>query len=147
MRVLALDIATNCGVAAVSPAGTDLATSWPLLDGVRTTGRHAPPLDTRHVMAVQSLRNRMRRLIGIHRPDVVAVEREFGRGSGSRLLVALYTEAQEGAYVAELPCLGIRIGDWRRHVHGSAGWSTDRFKEAPIALVPEAAGDADAALI
>lgn len=144
MRVLALDLANNSGVAIVDGDATLVCTSWPLLDGVRTSGRSAPPLDVRHVLAVQSLRNRLKRLISIHRPDVVAVEREFGRGVGSRLLVALYTAGQEAAYDAGLPCLGVRLGDWRKHVHGSGGWTTDRYKDEAMRLVPDAP-DADAA--
>lgn len=133
-RVLALDLATNTGVAIIDDTGVPFAASWDLLDGVRTTGKFAPTLDTRHVMAVQSLRNRLRRLIGIHRPDVVAVEREFGRGVGQRFLVALYTAANEAAYDASLPCLAVRLGDWRRHIHGSAGRTTEFYKDEALRL-------------
>lgn len=143
MRVLALDLARNAGWAVVDGGIAVAHGSWPLADGI-ATGKAAPPLDVQHVLLVQELRTRILDVVARFSPETVAIEREFGRGSGTRLLVSLYTAAQEAAYVSRLSCLGVRLGDWRKHIHGSAGKKTEWFKAEALRLVPDAV-DADAA--
>lgn len=142
--VLALDLARNSGWAIVHDGEIVASGSWHLLDGVQTTGKAAIPLDVQHVLQIWALRSYVTKTINRFRPDVVAIEREFGRGSGTRLLVSLFAAAQEAAYVSGLPTLSVTVGQWRRHVHGSAGKTTDWYKTEALRLVPGAM-DADAA--
>ena len=141
---LALDLARNSGWAVVMDGEILASGSWHLLDGVVVTGKAAVPLDVQHVLQIRALRSHVVQAINRFRPDVVAIEREFGRGTGTRLLVALFTAAQEAAYVSGLPTLSITVGQWRKHVHGSAGKTTDWYKSESLRLVPDAP-DADAA--
>lgn len=135
--VLALDQASSTGWAVVRDGAVVAAGSWDLGDGIKTSGRGASPLDVQHVLKVQRIRSGVDMLIRTHQPTVVACEREFGRGVGGRLLVSLYTAVQEAAYDAGLPCLGIRLGDWRREMHGTAGGSGASHKAKAMAACLE----------
>lgn len=130
--VLALDQASSTGFAVVDDGGIVDAGSWNLEEGIRKSGKNAVPLDTQHVLKVQRLRAEIAAVVKKYGVEVIAHEREFGRGEGGRLLVSLYTACQEAAFDAGLPCLGVRISDWRIAMHGTAGkagkWHKNRAK-------------------
>lgn len=130
--VLALDQASRTGFAVFSDLGIVMAGSWNLDDGIQKSGKRAVPVDVQHVLKIRRLRSEITRVIRAYGVDVVACEREFGRGSGQRLLVSLYTAVQEAALDENLPCLGVRIADWRREMHGSAGGSGEAQKQKAI---------------
>ena len=132
--VLALDLAKNSGWSVTDATGTIAAGSWKLNAGLAESGKRALPLDTRHVVMVQRLRLAVTEIIVEHDVDVVAVEREFGRGVGSRLLVSLYTGANEAAFDSGCATLGITISAWRGYVHGSSKGSTTFFKSRALAV-------------
>lgn len=134
MKILALDIAKNCGFAVIDTESVSMVGSWQLDAGIKTTGKGKVHLDLQHVIQVQRLRQHVRDICALCSVDLVAVEREFGRGVGSRLLVSLYTAANEAAYDAGAACMGIRLGDWRKHIHGSAGYSTEFYKSQALAM-------------
>ena len=135
--VLALDQASKTGFAVVSDHGIVMAGSWRLDDGIQKTGKRAVPLDVQHVLKVRRLRSEIVRVIRAYGVDVVAHEREFGRGEGGRLLVSLYTACQEAALDENLPCLGIPVGTWRKEMHGSAGGSGKAQKNKAVAACAE----------
>jgi hypothetical protein len=134
MKILALDIAKNCGFAVIDSESVSMVGSWQLDAGIKTTGKGKLHLDFQHVLQVQALRRHVADICALCSVDLVAVEREFGRGVGSRLLVSLYTAANEAAYDAGAACLGIRLGDWRKHIHGTAGKSTEFYKAQALAI-------------
>ncbi|MBC6716906.1 hypothetical protein H9Q09_11875 [Aurantimonas sp. DM33-3] len=133
--VLALDLAKNSGYAVIDEDGRVRACgSWNLAWGLAESGKSALPLDTRHVIQIQRLRKAVASVCRDFGVDVVGVEREFGRGVGSRLLVSLYTAANEAAYDAGAAALGIRLGDWRKGIHGTSGKSTDFYKSEALRI-------------
>ncbi|SMC57047.1 hypothetical protein SAMN06297251_10437 [Fulvimarina manganoxydans] len=137
MRTLAFDQATHTGYAILDVGGIVAAGSLDLGAGIRTSGRNAVPTDVQHVLKCRVLRDLAAELIERHDIECVACERDFGRGVGGRLLVSLYTAIQDAAYSAGLPCLGIRIGDWRRSMHGTAGRTGKWQKAQAVAACAE----------
>ena len=135
--VLSLDQASRTGWAVVCDRGVVAAGSWDLDDGIQKTDKRAVPVDVQHVLKVQRLRSEIATVISRFGVTLVACEREFGRGTGTRLLVALYTAVQEAALDADLPCLGIRISDWRREMHGTAGGSGEDHKSQAMSVCAE----------
>ena len=107
MKILALDIASNTGIAVGSVGSIPLAWSENL-------GK-AP--DERRFSNVLRLTDR---LIREHKPDFIAVEAAIGGKTTSHFLVGLVACVRGCAFNRGVPCEALHLGSIRKHFLGKA---------------------------
>ena len=124
MRVLALDMATNCGWAYRAADGS-------VVSGVEDFAKGCPKGgDTIcHPHLLLNARSLIQRLALASGADVVMIESGFMRGRAAtfllqRLIGVAMTVAQE----ANAAVLSVGPDTWRKAIHGSGGFDTDAAK-------------------
>ena len=107
MKIIALDLATNTGIAVGEAGGNPFAWSEHL----------GGPPDERRFSNVLRLCDK---LIREHEPDFIAVEAAIGGKNASAYLIGLLACVRGVAFNRGIPCEAIHLGSIRKHFVGKA---------------------------
>lgn len=139
MKVLALDIATNTGVAVGDSGGTPKAWSVSLNEGLALKIPGETPQEKKFRMDNGRFSNALRLthgLIETHKPDFVAIEAAVGGAKASFYLVMLVGCVRGCATNRGVKCETFNIGSVRKHFLGKA-YTTRDFPELRPAKAKE----------
>lgn len=107
MKILALDVATNTGIAVGTPGSVPLAWSEHL---------GGPPDERRFSQAIRLTD----KLIREHKPDFIAVEAAVGGPKASAYLISLLACVRGVAWLRQVPSEAMHLGSIRKHFLGKA---------------------------
>lgn len=112
MKILALDLSSNIGIAVGNPGSVPLC--WSEHIG-------GPPDDRRFSNAIRLTS----RLIKEHEPEFIAIEAAIGGRNSSMFLVGLVACVRGVAFMRGIPCEAMSIGAIRKHFLGKHLTSKD----------------------